>query len=130
MIFNKEIHIFLCFFFFIEKIYITLLLASVSHQYSLEAFRWSLSDSKSPQVSRTLLSTLADLNSLDSANFASDFRFFQYPFQSFRDRSKCPNYNCYQHHSYVSPFVFILWPGPSICLCFSYLLFSLCGLLG
>ena len=33
-----------------------------SHQRYLMVFHWSLSDSKSPQVSRTLLSILADLN--------------------------------------------------------------------
>ena len=35
---------------------------SFSHQRSLIVFRWSLSDSMSPQVSRTLPSILADLN--------------------------------------------------------------------
>ena len=38
-----------------------LLLVSFSHQRYLIAFHWSLSDSKSPQVSRTLFSILADL---------------------------------------------------------------------
>ena len=32
------------------------------HQFSLMAFHWSLSDSKYPQVSRTLLSILAAFN--------------------------------------------------------------------
>ena len=41
---------------------IILLLESFSHQHQLMVFHWSLSDSKSPQVSRTLLSILADLN--------------------------------------------------------------------
>ena len=35
---------------------------SFSHQCQPLSFHWSLSDSKSPQVSRTLLSILADLN--------------------------------------------------------------------
>ena len=35
---------------------------SSSHQHELMVFYWSLSDSKSRQVSRTLLSILADLN--------------------------------------------------------------------
>ena len=38
------------------------LLISFSHQRKLMVFHWSLSDSKSPQVSRCLLSILADLN--------------------------------------------------------------------
>ena len=33
-----------------------------SHQRQLVVFHWSLNDSKSPQVSRTILSILADLN--------------------------------------------------------------------
>ena len=37
-------------------------LASFSHQCELVSFYWSLSDCHSPQVSRTLLSILADLN--------------------------------------------------------------------
>ena len=52
-------------FFFIDKdrprIYY-LLLESLSHKCKLMVFHWSLSDSKSPQVSRTLLSILTDLN--------------------------------------------------------------------
>ena len=39
-----------------------LLLESFSHQRKLMVFHWSLSDSRSPQVSRNLLSILADLN--------------------------------------------------------------------
>ena len=35
---------------------------SFSHQRKLMVFHWSLSDSKSPQVSRTLLSILAVFN--------------------------------------------------------------------
>ena len=35
--------------------------ASFSHQRKLIVFHWSVSDSKSPQISRTLLSILADL---------------------------------------------------------------------
>ena len=41
-----------------------LLLESFSHQCKLMVFHWSLSDSKSPQVSRTLLSILAVLNNV------------------------------------------------------------------
>ena len=39
-----------------------LLIESFSHQFWLIVFHWSLSDSKFPQVSRTLLSILAFLN--------------------------------------------------------------------
>ena len=41
---------------------IILLLESFSHQHKQMVFHWSLSDNKSPQVPRTLLSILADLN--------------------------------------------------------------------
>ena len=41
-----------------------ILLKSFSHQRHLMVFHWSLSDSKSPQVSRTLLSILAVLNNV------------------------------------------------------------------
>ena len=41
-----------------------LLLEDFSHQLMLIVFHWSLSDSKSPQISRTLLSILADLNNV------------------------------------------------------------------
>ena len=43
---------------------IILLLESFSRQRLLMVFLWSLIDSKSPQVSRTLLSILTDLNSI------------------------------------------------------------------
>ena len=49
-------------FFISLIIFFYLLLESFSHQYELMVFHWSLSDSKSPQVSRTLLSILAVLN--------------------------------------------------------------------
>ena len=42
--------------------YYYLLLESFSHHRYLMVFHWSLSDSQSPQVSRTLLSIVADLN--------------------------------------------------------------------
>ena len=39
-----------------------LLFENFSHQLTLMGFHWNLSDSKSPQVSKTLLSILTDLN--------------------------------------------------------------------
>ena len=54
---------------FLETLLLSLLLLSLllllvffSHQCPLVVFHWSLSGSKSPQVSRTLLSILTDLN--------------------------------------------------------------------
>ena len=41
------------------------LLANFLHQFHLVVFHWSLSDSKSPQVSRTLLSIRSDLNNAE-----------------------------------------------------------------
>ena len=46
-------------------IIIILLLVSFSHQRYLVVFHKSLCESKSPQVSTTLLSILADLNNCD-----------------------------------------------------------------
>ena len=42
--------------------YYHLLLERFSHRFKLIVFHWSLSDRKSPQISRTLLSILAALN--------------------------------------------------------------------
>ena len=48
--------------FFVNYYHYYLLLQNFSHQLMLMDFHWSLSDSKSPQVSRTLLSILFVLN--------------------------------------------------------------------
>ena len=63
------INIFFFFFFFFFLLLLLLLLLllsyffiSFSHLRYLMVFHWSLSGNKSPQVSRTLLSILADLN--------------------------------------------------------------------
>ena len=45
-------------------IIIIILLYIFSHQLKLMNFLWSLSDSKSPKISRILLSILADLNNV------------------------------------------------------------------
>ena len=44
--------------------YLHLLFESLSHQRQLMVFHWSLSDNKSPQVDKTLLSILADFNNI------------------------------------------------------------------
>ena len=54
-------------------------------------FHWSLSDSKSSQVSRTLLSILADHNY--GLALSSDFQLHQPSYQVFGDRSKRNNNN-------------------------------------
>ena len=43
-------------------LFIIILLAGFLHQHLVVVFHWSLNDSKSPQVFRTLLSILASLN--------------------------------------------------------------------
>ena len=77
-------------------IIIILLFVSFSHQRLLVVFYWGLSNSKSPQVSRTLLSILADLNNAvfwmvsilpRISNFSSPL------LQNFEDRSKCASYS-------------------------------------
>ena len=54
--FWKQLHILVCQYFYS---FYYLFLESFSLQYVLMVFHWSLSDSKSPQVSRTFLSILA-----------------------------------------------------------------------
>ena len=49
------------FFQFSSQVQLLFTLLEVSHQYWLMVFHWSMSDSKSPQVSRTLLSIMAHL---------------------------------------------------------------------
>ncbi len=49
---------------FVLYIIIIIIHSSFSHQRYLMVFHWSLSDSKFPQVSRTLLSILAILNNV------------------------------------------------------------------
>ena len=56
-------HLFLNFIIIYSlRLYYYLFLESFSHQCYLVISYWSLSDSKSPQFSKTLLSILADLN--------------------------------------------------------------------
>ena len=62
---------------FIAQI-IMLLLMSFSYKRYLMVFQWSLSDSKSAQVSRTLLSILAILNDV-VVRMVSVFLLFQRP---------------------------------------------------
>ena len=51
----------LCLLYWILLLLLLLLLfENFSHQYEVMIFDWSLSDSKSPQISRTLLNILAD----------------------------------------------------------------------
>ena len=55
--------------------------------------------------------------SVDGLDSSSDF---QSPFQAFNFCSKCANYNWYHCHPH-------LWRGPSTCLSFCFLWFSLYG---
>ena len=50
------------YYIFYLSLLLLVILESFSHQHCLMDFHWSLSDSKSLQVSRTLLSILANLN--------------------------------------------------------------------
>ena len=83
--------------------YYNSILESFSHQFYLMVFHWSLSDSKSPQVSRTLLSFLAVLNNvyLDGLRLSSYFQVLQSLFQSFGDCIKSTNHDWYNCHLHV-----------------------------
>ena len=63
-------------------------------------FQWSVLDSKSPHVCRTLLIILADLNvvDLDGLYLSSYLQVFQFFYQSFGYSSKFTNYSSYNRH--------------------------------
>ena len=70
-------------------------------------FHWNLNDSKSSQVSRSLLSILTDLNNivvLDGLHTSSYFQVRQSLYQSFGDCTKSTDYNLYRHHFHDSQF--------------------------
>ena len=80
-----------------------------SHRHKLKVFHWSLCDNKSPQVFRTLLSILADLNNavvwmvstrLLISNFSSPYT------SPLMTLPRCANYNWYHRHFLAPKFVF------------------------
>ena len=72
------------------------------HQPQLLAF-WSLSDSNFPQVTRTLLSILADISKA-VVRMLSIFPLISYS-TNFWNYFKSSNYKWYHHHSHVSQFL-------------------------
>ena len=74
-----------------------LFLASFSHQLTLMVFQWSLSDSKSSQVSRTFLSILTDLN--NAVLWMVSIR--HQISNSSSTLLQASNYNSYPHYSHV-----------------------------
>ena len=87
----------------IINLIIILLLASSSYKYQLKVFHLSQSDSKSPQVSRTLLSILIGVN---NAVF-QPLPILPLPivfFQAFEDRSKQTANDWYHYRSHVLMF--------------------------
>ena len=72
---------------------------------------WSLSNSKSPQVSRILLSILAHLFSLFDLHSSSYFQVLQSQYQSFGDYTKCANYDWYHRYFHI-PLFFISQARP------------------
>ena len=67
---------------------------------------WSLSDNKSPQVSRTLLGILVDLKKtiVWMVPTRSYFQVLQFLNQSFGDFTKSTNYHWYYRHFHVPQF--------------------------
>ena len=61
-------------------------------------FNWSLSDSKSPPISRILLSTPVDFNNAVFWIVFSDFHSLQSMYQSFHDCTDRAYYNCCHSH--------------------------------
>ena len=68
----------------------------------------SMSDSKSPQVSRNFFNVLADLNNavvLDGLHSSSYFQVLQFLYQYFVDGTRCTSYNWYYRHFHVHGFI-------------------------
>ena len=72
------------------------------YQRLLTAFHWSLSDSRSIRVSKTLLGIQSQCCNLDCLRFSTVLASFPNPF---RGRSKCANYN----YSHVPRFGFMVF---------------------
>ena len=73
------------------------------HQCQLMVFHWSLSDSKSPQVSRILRSILADLNNT-VVSIVSIRPLISKTSSPFGDCIKSTNYNRYNRHFHIPQF--------------------------
>ena len=88
----------------------------------------SLSDSKSPRVSRTFLSILADLNNTVVGMISARrlFQVLQFLYHSFGDRTESANYNWYQRHFHV-PVFSVLKQGLGMNLSFRFFSVLLCG---
>ena len=82
-----------------------------SHELMQVAFHLGLRDRKSPQITRTLLSILADLNQavVWIVSILLRFSILLVPFQSLWDSSKCANSNWYHRHPHDQQFVFFFF---------------------
>ena len=79
----------------------------------------SLSDSKSPYVSRTLLSNRADLNSLDDLHTYSDFQLVS-PFTKRLGTVQVRQLQLVSPSPTCSTAFLVLWQGSSTCLSFRF----------
>ena len=102
------LHFLFFFFFWLLLLLLFYSFEKFSHQRQLMVFHRSLSDSKSPQVSRALLSILADLNNavvwmVSTRPFISKSSdSFINPFS---DCTKSTNYNWYKRHFHIPQFL-------------------------
>ena len=87
---------------------------------------WNLSISKSPKVSRTLLSILANLNYWVVWMVSSCPLIFKSSLPIPGYYSKCDNCNWYHRHLQV-PYFLVLWQGQVTYLSFPFLFFLLSG---
>ena len=86
-------------------IIIIIILAKFLHHLWRMILHWSLSNSKSPQLFRTLLSILADLSSgMDSLNYFSIFQCNQFLFWSFQYCTEGSHKYWYYCHLHVQWF--------------------------
>ena len=97
-----------------------------SNQRSLVVFHWSLKDSKSPYISRNLLSILDDCNNAVVGIFRF---FFWFPVSPF-DIPRAPTTIAISSSIEFNCFFFVYFQGPSICHSSLFHLFSFCGVPG
>ena len=103
---------------------------SFSHQRQLMVSHWSLSDSKSPQIPRTVFNVLANLNNavvwmVSTRSVITQV--LQFLYQPFIDCTERAIYNWYHRHFHVLQFFSIPWPGPDTYPSFHILSILFCG---
>ena len=116
-------------YFYYYNYYYYNYLGGFSHQPQPMVSHWSLSDSKSPQVSRTLLSILADITEavVRIVSTRPVISKSSSPFTNSLVTVPSAAIKWYHCHFHVLQFFSIPWQGRSFYLCFDFLLILLCS---